>query len=63
MKIRRSNTTRYFYHPESDCLFTTNGEYPQSDGLVEEVDRQQFYDIKKQLDTAMRSRLNLNEKG
>lgn len=36
-------TLRYFIHPESDCcFFTEDGTHPGTDGLVEEVDREQY---------------------
>jgi hypothetical protein len=39
--------TRYFYHPESDCLFKTfDGETP-NDGLVEEITVAQYREIKE----------------
>ena len=39
--------TRYFYHPESDSLFTTtDGSRPIGDGLAEELDEQQYREIK-----------------
>ena len=35
--------TRYFFHPESGSLFTTeDGSFPPSDGLVEEVDAEDY---------------------
>lgn len=34
--------TRYWYHPESDCLFTTDGTHPESDGFVEEVTEERY---------------------
>lgn len=34
---------RYFYHPESDCLMTTDdGSHPGTDELVEEIDRDEY---------------------
>ncbi len=44
--LRMANTVppiRYFYHPESDSLFTTNDDTrPIGDGLVEELSKEQF---------------------
>lgn len=37
---------RYFYHPESESLFTTNGEEPGTDGLVEEISADRYTQIK-----------------
>ncbi len=35
--------TRYFAHPESGCTFTTeDGSRPIGDGLVEEIDKDQY---------------------
>lgn len=43
---------RYFYHPESDSLFiTTDGSFP-TDGLVEEIDAEEYQRVRKLADTA-----------
>lgn len=35
--------TRYFYHPESDCLMRTeDGSHPGTDGLVEEISVEEY---------------------
>lgn len=39
--------TRYFYHPESDSLFTRETDLPATDGLVEEIDEELFYEIQR----------------
>lgn len=38
------SSIRYFYHPESDCLFTTNNgsDGRKGDGLCEELSREQY---------------------
>lgn len=38
--------TRYFCHPESGSIFTTAGEDPDSDGLVEEISEESYADLK-----------------
>lgn len=43
---------RYFCHPESDCLFTTQGDQPATDGLVEEVTRAEYDKIRGQQSAA-----------
>jgi hypothetical protein len=46
-------TIRYFYHPESDSLFTTtDGSRPTGDGLVEELDESQYRDIERKQGSA-----------
>ncbi|SON54304.1 hypothetical protein HDIA_0763 [Hartmannibacter diazotrophicus] len=38
--------TRFFAHPESDCLFALrDGEDPPTDGLVEEVTPADFFEL------------------
>jgi hypothetical protein len=39
---------RYFWHPESGSLFTTDGEVPESDGLLEEVDAVKYLTLCKE---------------
>lgn len=42
--------TRYFYHPESDCLMTTeDGTHPGTDGLLEEIDRETYERLQKRI--------------
>lgn len=42
---------RYWYHPESDCLFTTQTDeeaekvLTQGDGLVEEIDYEKYKEL------------------
>jgi len=39
------NPVRYFYHPESDCLFTADDDSPLNDPCVEEVTKEEFFMI------------------
>lgn len=41
--------TRYFYHPESNSLFTTFGDEPSSDGLVEEISKDEYERIEARI--------------
>lgn len=41
-------SVRYFWHPESGALFTTEGEYPESDGLLEEVDPEKYQTLQQE---------------
>lgn len=43
--------TRFFYHPESESLFTTNGEDPGTDGLLEEISAEQYKTKQQSLQT------------
>lgn len=46
-------SVRYFYHPESDSLFTTNDDTrPIGDGLVEELSKEQFEEMAKRQSSA-----------
>ena len=38
----KERVKRYWHHPESGCVFMTDGERPGTDGLVEEVDAAEF---------------------
>lgn len=41
--VEAEPVTRYFYHPESDCLMRTeDGSHPGTDGLVEEIDEEEY---------------------
>ena len=48
--VESKPATRYFFHPESDSLFTTeDGSRPVGDGLVEEIDEERYLRIKAEL--------------